>query len=57
MRHGEKVPAETGVMATAQGRHTPLSVVRSVGRPMLSQYYESRTKGEKTAVTRLAKSN
>lgn len=28
--------------------------VTSVGRPMLSQYYESRTKGEKTAPIQLA---
>ena len=31
--------------------------VADVGRPMLSQYHESRTKGEKTVVTQLAKAN
>jgi UrcA family protein len=29
--------------------------VSNVGRPMLSQYHESRTKGDKTALIRLAK--
>jgi UrcA family protein len=31
--------------------------VTSVGRPMLSKYYDSRTNGQKTAVTQLAKAN
>jgi UrcA family protein len=31
--------------------------VQSVGRPMLSQYHESHTKGDKTGMTQLAKAN
>jgi UrcA family protein len=31
--------------------------VASVGRPMLSQYFESHAKGEKSAVTQLAKAD
>jgi UrcA family protein len=33
------------------------SAVERVGRPMLSQYHESQIKGDKTALTQLAKAN
>jgi UrcA family protein len=37
--------------------HAIAGAVASVGRPMLSQYHESRTDGKKTAVIQLAKVN
>jgi UrcA family protein len=50
-----------GLAMTAQHRacvdHAIAGAVASVGRPMLSQYYESRTKGDKAAVIQLAKVN
>jgi UrcA family protein len=37
--------------------HAIAGAVANVGRPMLSQYYESQTKGWKSAVTQLARVN
>jgi UrcA family protein len=37
--------------------HAVAAAVASVGDPMLSQYHESRTKGEKSALIQLAKAN
>jgi UrcA family protein len=37
--------------------HAIAGAVAGVGRPMLSQYHQSHTKGDKTAVTQLARAN
>jgi UrcA family protein len=37
--------------------HAVAGAVASVGSPMLSQYHESHTKGDKVAVARLARAN
>jgi UrcA family protein len=37
--------------------HAIADAVASVGRPMLSQYHQSHTKGDKTAVAQLARAN
>jgi UrcA family protein len=37
--------------------HAIAGAVASVNRPMLSQYHESRTRGDKTAVGQLARAN